>query len=127
MPMATQPNTTPKRPRTRRRASVQDYSSLTFAPVKAELNAAGMSLSDWLARAQDEYLLFWLSVSVLEKDDVGLAAFVTEVGAEPALGFYKGLVELEKTYRAGAKVAESVHTRLLASLSRVYIPVEAGA
>jgi hypothetical protein len=126
MPTATNTNTTPRR-RAPRKATPEDYSALTFAPVKAELNAAGMSLSDWLARAKDEYLLFRLSVSVLEKDDVGLAAFVTEVGAEPALGFYEGLVELEKTYRAGAGVALSVHTRLLASLSRVYIPAEAGA
>jgi hypothetical protein len=126
MPTATINHTTPKR-RAPRKATAEDYSALTFEPVKAELNAAGMSLSERLARARDEYALFRLSVAVLEKDDVGLAASVTEVGAEPAIGFYEGLVELEKTYRARAKVAESVHTRLLASLSRVYIPAEAGA
>jgi hypothetical protein len=53
MPTATNNNTTPKR-RAPRKATAEDYSALTFEPVKAELNAAGMSLSDWLARAKDE-------------------------------------------------------------------------
>jgi hypothetical protein len=103
-----------------RPATAADYAALTFKPVKSDLKEAGASLTAWLDRAKDEYVLFRYAAAALEKGDVELAAFVEATGAEAALELYDQFVELEERYKTGVKVLSVMQTRIVASLSRVH-------
>jgi hypothetical protein len=109
------------------KATVADYANLTFQPIKVDLSGAGVSLSAWLAREESHFLMFRYAVAGLDKDDVELADFVRQIGAEAALELYNGFGQMEKTLKAGTKVLTSIQIRILASLNRVFVSDDVAA
>lgn len=124
-----QPRRSPRKStaKANRLATSTDYANHTFQPIKADLKAAGVSLSAWLDRAKDEYLLFQYALAALAKNDVELSAFVQSAGADAVLHLHDKFGEQEKTYKAGTETLKTTQVRLMCALSRVFMTEEVAA
>jgi hypothetical protein len=100
-------------------ATAAEYASLSFEGVRADEPEGGRSEADWIEAAKHEFFLFQCAVKLLAKNDVEMAEAVQRTGAESFLALSDSATELAKKYKTGAKVLESVTTRVLCGLSRL--------